>query len=168
MTVPHPARLSEHELLEECDVRRQRRSGPGGQHRNKVETGIFIEHRPTSIRAEATEKRSQQQNLELATNRLRINLALEFRSDDASDFPTELWNSRVRGGKISVSVSHTDFASLLCEAIDVLHNNNWDTKPSAEQLDCSTSQLVKFLKKEPRAFALLNKQREKLGLGRLK
>lgn len=167
MTAPHPARLSEHELLEECDVRRQRRSGPGGQHRNKVETGIFIEHRPTSIRAEATEKRSQQQNLELATNRLRINLALDFRAD-GSGYPSELWISRVRGGKVSVSATHKDFATLLSEAIDVLQHNEWQTKQSAEQLGCSTSQLVKFLKKEPRAFALLNKQRELIGLGKLK
>ena len=58
----HPASLPYDELIRECEVRRQRRSGPGGQHRNKVETGIFIEHKPSGIRAEATEQRSQAKN----------------------------------------------------------------------------------------------------------
>ena len=75
----HPAGLPRDELLRDCDVRRQRRSGPGGQHRNKVETGIFIEHTPTGVRAEATEQRSQPKNQEIAIWRLRVRLAVEVR-----------------------------------------------------------------------------------------
>ena len=36
----HPAALPFDALLKECEVRRLRRSGPGGQHRNKVETAV--------------------------------------------------------------------------------------------------------------------------------
>ena len=35
------------ELLAECRVEARRDSGPGGQHRNKVESAIRLVHEPT-------------------------------------------------------------------------------------------------------------------------
>lgn len=45
-------------------------SGPGGQHRNKVESGVRLRHRPTGITVIATERRSQHANREVAFERL--------------------------------------------------------------------------------------------------
>ena len=167
MPRPHPAQIDDNDLLSQCDVRRQRRSGPGGQHRNKVETGVFLEHRPTGVRAEATEKRSQPKNQETALRRLRLNLAIQVRTD-ASDDPSALWLSRIQGSKIVVSEQHADFATLLSESLDTIAARTWDVKSAAEHLRCTSSQLIKFLKKEPRAFALINQERTAVGLGILK
>ncbi|PHR97806.1 MAG: peptide chain release factor-like protein [Blastopirellula sp.] len=156
----HPASLTIDALMKQCETRRQRRGGPGGQHRNKVETAIVLTHKPTEISAEASERRSQAENLKVAQFRLRINLALKVRSElEMASFPSQLWKSRIRQNKIQVNSQHTDFPTLLAEALDVLLIKQWDVKSAAELLGSSTSQLVKFLKQEPRAFGFLNFQR---------
>jgi ribosome-associated protein len=63
---------------EDLIVEHLRRTGPGGQHRNKRSTGVRLTHLPTGIVVMATERRSQAQNLEAAFERLEA--ILERRS----------------------------------------------------------------------------------------
>jgi len=155
----HPASLPADQLARQCDVRRSRGSGPGGQHRNKVETAIFLVHRPTDVRSEATERRHQRENLEVATARLRVNLALKVRAEvDTKSPPSPLWQSRCRKGKMSVSERHDDFPAILAEALDAIAACDYDMRSAAEYLGCSTSQLTKLLRVEPRALIELSEQ----------
>ena len=146
---PHPATLSTELLLRDCDVRHERRRGPGGQHRNKTESAVVLRHRPTGIEGQAAERRS---------------LVLAVRSAAGADTsPSPLWKSRCHGGKIGINEDHDDFPILLAEALDVLHARQAHVPESAEQLGCTPSQLVKLLKKEPRALLWLNEERRKQG-----
>jgi hypothetical protein len=152
------------ELLAQCDVVRTRRSGPGGQHRNKVETAVVITHRPTGCQGQASERRSQDLNRQAAVQRLRVRLALNVRSADAlKGEPSPLWQSRVRSRQVAVSIEHNDFPSLLAEALNWLFAVDWDATDAAEKLGISTSQLVKFLAREPEALQQLNAARQARG-----
>jgi hypothetical protein len=155
----HPATGSPEQLLADCEVRRLRRSGLGGQHRNKVETAISLHHLPTGVRAEASERRSQAQNQSVALFRLRVNLALETRRPCGPDYvPSPLWQSRCGGG-LKIGALHDDFPALLAEVLDVLAALDADPKRAATVLGCTPSQLVRLLKLEPRALALVNRWR---------
>lgn len=159
----HPAALSAEALLAECALTFTRRSGPGGQHRNKVATAVVLLHRPTGITAEANERRSQAENRQVAIDRLRRKLALEIRRP-ADAAPSQLWQSRCRNGRLSIAARHADFPTLLAEALDLLAGCGMDVPSAAQHLRCTPSQLVKFLKIEPQALAQVNRKRQDLGL----
>jgi hypothetical protein len=168
MSAPHPAGLPDAELLKDCTVTRLRRSGPGGQHRNKVETAVRIVHMPTGVTAEASERRSQEENRRAALRRLRGKLSLEVRMPLERTAPSSAWSARCHDGRIRVSGAHPDFPALLAEALDTLQHFEWDVPAAAGFLGCTPSQLTKFLRKESGAFELVNRNRRELGLGVLK
>ncbi|HYS80445.1 MAG TPA: peptide chain release factor-like protein [Anaeromyxobacteraceae bacterium] len=66
--------LTDDALLEECEETFFVGGGPGGQHRNKTESGVRLTHPPTGITVTATERRSQLQNRGAALERLRARL----------------------------------------------------------------------------------------------
>jgi protein subunit release factor B len=71
--------LDDDALLRECETETFVASGPGGQHRNKTESGVRLSHAATELSVTATERRSQGQNREVALSRLRDALrALTF------------------------------------------------------------------------------------------
>jgi protein subunit release factor B len=67
--------LPQDALLAECEETFFTAGGPGGQHRNKTESGVRLVHPPTGVVVTATERRSQAQNRGAALERLRDRLA---------------------------------------------------------------------------------------------
>lgn len=174
----HPAQLTTDALLAECTVRMLRRGGPGGQHRNKVETAVSIEHLPTGLKAEANERRSQADNRRVAIQRLRLRLAVEHRApvatpdveadNVAAKQPSTLWRSRVTGDRIRVSAEHDDFPAILAELLDHMWSVEFDLSATSEHFEVSSSQLVALLRSHPPALAAVNAARVKLSLHKLR
>jgi len=54
----------------DCTRQTFRSSGPGGQHKNKADTGVRWIHPPSGARGEASEKKSQHQNAKVAWRRM--------------------------------------------------------------------------------------------------
>jgi hypothetical protein len=160
--------------MKSCEIKRTRAGGPGGQHRNKVESAIVILHE-SGISGRATERRSQHENRRVALHRLRVNLAISWRTPELSPQETktaseisDLWATRCVNKKISVASDHEDFPCILAEAMTAIVCYEFQVSDAAKHLGCSTSQLIKLLKIEDAAFQLVNDQRQKLGLSTLK
>lgn len=76
-------------LERECEITFVRGSGPGGQHRNKRETGIRLVHPPSGVELMATERRERERNKELAFERLVARL------DELNEVPVERVPTRI-------------------------------------------------------------------------
>ncbi|RME28434.1 MAG: peptide chain release factor-like protein [Deltaproteobacteria bacterium] len=72
--------LDRAQLEHECDEFYLRVGGPGGQHRNRRETGVRLVHRPTGTVVSATERRSRERNRGIAYARLAAELARQRRT----------------------------------------------------------------------------------------
>ncbi|MBS0195858.1 MAG: peptide chain release factor-like protein [Planctomycetes bacterium] len=172
MPPPHPASIPVEALLAQCEWGRSRSSGPGGQHRNKVETMVWVSHTPSGVEAQASERRSAEENKKMAMMRLRLALAVQVRTPVASgEIRSELWLRRcpdAGGGIISCNPLHPDFPAILAEALDVIDAAGGDVKKASLRLCCSMSQLVKLLKDHPPALQRLNQERQSRGLNQLK
>ena len=71
---PPPYALSGPTLRDGTTVEFYVAGGPGGQHRNKTETGVRLHHAPSGTIVTATERRSRADNLSTAWERLRERL----------------------------------------------------------------------------------------------
>ena len=75
--------------------------------------------------------------------------------------------SAVPGRPMKVVVrdpAHPDGPAIVAEVLDRIAVYGQDLKAAAEALGCSSSQLVKLLKIEPRALAMVNQARVAKGL----
>lgn len=153
-------------LMRDCTVVFGRSGGPGGQHRNKVDTAAAITHTPTGIIGTASERREQHVNRAVALRRLRIKLAIEIRRNVHRDLyqPSDLWKSRRQGKQMSINHKHHDYPALLAEALDVIVARGCDVAGAAGVLGISMSQLGKLIRHNKHAFTRLNEGRAARGL----
>ncbi len=170
----HPAAWFDEDILAACTLTRGRSSGPGGQHRNRVETQVTITHDATGLTGQAGERREAHVNKRVALRRLRLLLATKHRigvPDGSIGSP--LWRSRLERvrqkdgthkSRIVVSPDHRDYASLLAEAMDTIDAAGHDMKRAGLRLNVSQAQLVKLIAKHLPALAHLNEERQKRGL----
>ncbi len=167
----HPSCLPDEDLLKKCTVGRGRSGGPGGQHRNKVETHVTITHTPTGLIGQAGERRSQHENKSVALRRLRLVLATEHREPTPrGEIGSALWRSRVSpgaegvGGRIACNPDHHDFPALLAEAMDALADAGFEPGAAASRLGVSATQLVRLVGDHPPALVRLNEARRAAGM----
>ncbi len=150
-------------LLAECRVELRRVRGPGGQHRNKVETAVRLTHEPSGLTVTASERRSQHQNRQRALERLREAIALTARLP----LPEEVrWPTTVdvRRGRLRVNPSNPGYPRVVALVLDALEAHAARPAAAAAALGLTTSALVRFLYEHPRLWAAAQRLRQRRGL----
>jgi len=149
--------MSEDELWRQCRHETCRGSGPGGQKRNKTESAVRVIHLPSGISAEDDTSRSQHQNRLHALRKLRLEIALQVRQDGPP---------AVTGPAPGLKAEA--FPRWVAAALDALAANGFRLADAAVQLGLSTSRFSKELAKHSAVWQVVNKERERLGLGLLR
>lgn len=163
----HPAALSADKLEQECQLTFRRASGPGGQNRNKVETAVQVTHLPTGLSGQASERRTQGENRQLAIQRLRLVLAIGIRTDTCDVAQSTVVNYIIKG-KLAISEQNTDWPPVLAELLNMAAKHQWQLTTVAQSLGTTPSQILKAIAREPAALVYLNSNRISIGLTSLR
>lgn len=90
VTLPQQVDISTDDVI----IKPYKASGPGGQHRNKVETAIRIIHKSSGIIVTASDGKSQAQNKKKAWEKLKEKLRLE-NENIQNRFDEDQWISQI-------------------------------------------------------------------------
>ncbi len=159
------SRLTEDQLLAQCEVDTYRASGPGGQKRNKTSSAVRLRHLPTGLIVIAEESRSQHENKAKALKRLWQELFLELRDPP----PAELTAAAVTalpdyadardGDRLHMSAKNPRFWPAVGVVLDVLAAVEARVADAATLLGVSTGNLIDFLQTEPKVWQTANQMR---------
>ena len=164
------------ELLGACRQTRYQGSGPGGQKRNRVYSGIRLLHPDSGLSIEADARRESRRNLEDALHRLRLELALSVVSvsgspkaeggvDVAAEASSVFQSPAFRA---NASPSHEDFPLFALRAVYFLNQHQGRASAAAQALGCTASAMTRFLKTDKTLWVKAKEIREAHGLHPLK
>jgi len=131
-------RLSDAELLKLCEVQAYKGSGPGGQHRNKTNSGVKL--RLGTIESYSCDDRSAHINKILALKKLRMKIALQIREEPALQTPFAFPGS---AGKISTD--NKLYPEFISDILDRIKAANGDLSDAARMWNLSKSALNKII-----------------------
>ena len=164
------SRLTEAQLLAQCEVDTYRASGPGGQKRNKTSSAVRLRHLPTGLLVIAEESRSQHENKAAALRRLWQGLFLHLRDELPPDATPEsvaahpdYAPARGADGRLHLSAKNPRFWPAVGVALDVLTACEARVADAAALLGTSTGSLIDFLQTDPKVWQEANRVRAAFG-----
>jgi hypothetical protein len=164
-------KLTDDQLLAQCEVDTYRASGPGGQKRNKTSSAVRLRHPPSGLLVIAEESRSQHENRAKALKRLRQALFLKLREELPPEKRTAeaLLNhddyraARGPNGRLHLGRKDPKFWPAVGVVLDVLEAFQGRISEAAAALSIPTSNLVDFLETEPKVWEQANQSRARFG-----
>ena len=163
--------LDDRALLAQCDFDRFRASGPGGQKRNVTDSAVRLRHRPSGVRAESNESRSQHENRARALRRLRRALAVQLRAPvilEEYAMSPEIEAVQTARGRLVVGRRDARFLPAIAALFDVLEAAGWRVGDAARAAGVSTAALGRLLAQDPAVWRAANERRRAHGLSGLR
>lgn len=158
------------EFLRKCIQSRYQGSGPGGQKRNRVYSGVRLTHAASGLSAESVASRSSQRNLETALSRLRLRIALStgLSGSDPAEVAGAAEGMLQREFRANANPEHEAFPGFALRALHHLAWHRGQSAPAAAALGCTASALTRFLKSDKAVWSAARAIREANGLHPLK
>lgn len=128
--------LSDDELNQIVEFDFFKRSGNGGQKRNKTSSAVRVVLREFDISAEDCSERSQKLNRSRALQKLRLKLAMSVRQVPADEIPAV------------TSPANDKYPLFLAYLLDLLESVDYSFKECGMKLKLSSSQVEKILRKD--------------------
>jgi|GEM_PF-417148 len=145
--------LSDADLLKLCEVSAYKGSGPGGQHRNKTNSGVKLRVESGELRVESysCDDRSAHVNKLLALKKLRMKIALQIREKPTAKIPFSFPGS---DGKISQdNILYPQFIADVLDRLD-------DFDKAAKMWGLSKSALNKIVLQDKKVMEVFQKHRQ--------
>lgn len=156
-------------LLSQCQRTEHRVGGPGGQHRNKTDSGVRLLHLPSGAESWATERRSQHDNARMALERLRPAIAVAARCGCDLAAPSPTWRALQAAGQLR-TLPRAGGARwvALATMLDALEAAAGQVSTAAQCLGLSTGQAVRLLETDRVVWQAAQACRQRHGLPTLK
>ena len=140
--------LNEEELGRIVEFDFFKRSGNGGQKRNKTSSAVRVVLKEFAISAEDCTERSQKVNRSKALQKLRRKIAMTLRQDPSDEVLT------------AVAPSNERYPLFLAHLLDILESVNYSFKECGIKLNLSSSQVEKLLRRDTALWQFVQSKRQ--------
>lgn len=144
------------ELLKACKVSGFQGSGPGGQFRNKTNSGVGLKLSEFNLAIRSCESRSASENKVHALHRLRLAIALEIR-----EAPKSAEKLQFPGSQGHIQPSNERYPLFIADVLDIIAVNGGDTREAARAFGLTNSALSKILHADKAVLAKFQEIRAK-------
>ncbi|MBO5422348.1 MAG: peptide chain release factor [Fibrobacteraceae bacterium] len=151
------------ELLRACTLKGYQGSGPGGQHRNKTNTGVCLRLAPYNLEIKSCESRSVSENKTHALHRMQLALAIYVREPPKPESQLKFPGSNGR-----IQTSNPQYPQFIANVLDIVEANGGDTKVAAKAFGLSPTALTKILHADKHVLKAMQDIRAKKGRPPLK
>ncbi|MDR0518185.1 MAG: hypothetical protein LBH25_14215 [Fibromonadaceae bacterium] len=145
-------KLSDSELLKECEISSYKGSGPGGQHRNKTNSGVKL--KLNTVESYSCDNRSSHINKLLALKKLRLKIALQLREEPVPQTPFPF-----PGASGKISQSNSLYPEFIADILDRISFFKGDLSETAKIWGLSKSALNKIIIQDKKVLEAFQKIR---------
>ena len=146
------------DLLRACKVSGYQGGGPGGQFRNKTNSGVDLRLSEFNLAIKSCESRSASDNKVHALHRMRLAIALNVR--EAPKSASEL---KFPGSMGHIQPSNELYPQFIADVLDIVAATGGDTKEAARAFGLSPSALTKILHADKAVLAKIQQLRQSGG-----